>query len=119
MTSSTTISLAASRSLDAHGFSGTVTSTIALRLGHPTPVDLKGIANLLKSLLGGGSKTKPMREVNVEYRATVGGSIAGAVARRLGQSLLIVIVSLGVLIVVLALSHSVWAQMLTIARWYG
>ena len=66
----TTISLAASRALSAHGFAGTVSSTIALRLGTP------GRTTRASGSPGrpGGRSTR-VRKIDVGYRATISGRV--------------------------------------------
>lgn len=64
----TTISLAASHPLQAHGFVGSVTSTVALHLGRP------GRARTENDSLPLG-KTQPGREIAVTYRGSVSGNV--------------------------------------------
>ncbi|HEX3979432.1 MAG TPA: hypothetical protein VHW96_24380 [Solirubrobacteraceae bacterium] len=64
----TEISLAVSHPLDAHGFAGSITSTIVLHLGRP------GRPRTEKNTASRG-ETKPGREIDVTYRATLDGSV--------------------------------------------
>jgi hypothetical protein len=64
----TTISLSASHPLEAHGFVGSITSTIVLHLGRPGRPRTDNDS-------GSRDKTKPGREIDVAYRATLSGSV--------------------------------------------
>jgi hypothetical protein len=64
----TTISLGASHPLEAHGFVGSITSTIVLHLGRP------GRPRTESNTKSEGP-TKPGREIDVAYRATLSGSV--------------------------------------------
>jgi hypothetical protein len=67
----TAISLATSHPLSAHGFSGSVSSTIVLRLGAP--------GRTTRSSQTSGSPpgaTTRVRRIDVGYRATISGSVA-------------------------------------------
>jgi hypothetical protein len=66
----TTISLAASRPLSAHGFSGSISSTIVLRLGVPG----RTTRSSPTSGFPRGRSTR-VREIDVGYRATISGSV--------------------------------------------
>jgi hypothetical protein len=62
-----TISLAAAATLNAQGFSGVVTSSLRLRIGRASSLNLGSD--------DGGSGGVRMREIDVDYRATVSGSV--------------------------------------------
>jgi hypothetical protein len=62
------ISLAVSHPLKAHGFVGSITSTIVLHLGRP------GRPRTENNTASAG-KTKPGREIDVTYRASLSGSV--------------------------------------------
>ena len=67
----TAISLATSRPLSVHGFSGSIISTIVLRLGAP--------GRTTRSSQTSGSlpgRSTRVREIDVGYRATISGSVA-------------------------------------------
>jgi hypothetical protein len=64
----TTISLSASRPLESHGLAGLITSTIMLRLGQPGRPRLEDDD-------GSEGPTKPGREIDVTYRATLSGTV--------------------------------------------
>jgi hypothetical protein len=63
-----TISLAASHPLKAHGFVGSITSTIVLHLGRPGRTRTENDS-------APRSATKPGREIDVTYRATLNGRV--------------------------------------------
>lgn len=65
-----TVSLAASRTLGAHGLSGSISSTLALHLGSPRRVTTGGGGGL-----GPGPGFTRVRELDVLYHATIAGSM--------------------------------------------
>ena len=64
----TTISLAVAQALKAHGFAESITSTIVLHLGRP------GRTRTVNDTAPRGA-TKPGREIDVAYRASLNGSV--------------------------------------------
>jgi hypothetical protein len=67
-----TVDLVASRGFAAHGFAGTVASTLKLRLGRPTRPQ--------PSSISATGPTKRYRFVRADYRAAIGGTLIAAVS---------------------------------------